>query len=246
MILRNCGRASLTIEAALVLPLYMTGLLALISLLLMHLTGMRIQAALLNLSQDMAVSLADGRSIPLSEIRDKLVADLSDEDIRFIDGGRDGLDMSGSDVDGGEYISLCVRCDLVPLTDHFGVLKVAFTRTCFMHIWCGYDRPYFPEEEYVYITNDSEVYHRDRECSHIRLTVRETTADEVVHLRNKGGGRYRPCSLCHSSLSDIRLYVAAEGDRYHNTLTCSGLKRSVRAIRISEVGDRRPCSRCGR
>ena len=237
---------SLTIEAALILPVYMTGLLMLVSLLLMLLTGMRIQASLLELSEELQVRLTDGNSLSLSEIENELGEKLSPEDIRFIENGKEGLDMSGSDIDDGEYIRLSVSCELVPLTDFFGMIRVPFSRSTFAHVWCGYENAYFPDGEYVYITNDSEVYHRDRECSHIGLTVRQTSAGEVPYLRNNSGSRYKPCSHCHSSLSDGRLYVAAEGDRYHKTLTCSGLKRTVRAIRISEVGDRRPCSRCGR
>lgn len=239
-------KASLTLEAAMILPVYMAALLALVSLLLMNLTAMRIQADLLNMSEELAVSLADGCHISVGQIEDRLKDMLTDEDLKFIDKGKDGIDMSGSVIREGEYINLHLSCDLVPLTGFFGILKVPFSRGCLTHIWCGYEKPYFPDEEIVYITNDSEVYHRDRECSHIRLTVRATSPDEVTYLRNRSGGRYRPCSLCHSRLSDGRLYVAVEGDRYHNTLTCSGLKRTVRAVRISQVTDRRPCSRCGR
>ena len=42
MTFRTSRKASLTIEAALVLPMFMTGLLALVSVLLMWLTAQRI------------------------------------------------------------------------------------------------------------------------------------------------------------------------------------------------------------
>ena len=41
------------------------------------------------------------------------------------------------------------------------------------------------------------------------------------------------------------LYITNQGDCYHKDLGCSGIKRTVRMIRLSEVGTRRPCSRCG-
>ncbi len=149
-------------------------------------------------------------------------------------------------TDGPEYIRLDEKKDLLPLTDLFGLIAVPVERKVLVHAWCGYENCYFPDDEYVFITEDSEVYHRDRLCSHIRLSVREVTADELPALRNESGGRYRSCGICHSRLSDKNLYITDDGDRYHNSVTCSGLKRTVRAVRLSEVRDRRPCSRCGR
>lgn len=34
------------------------------------------------------------------------------------------------------------------------------------------------------------------------------------------------------------------GDCYHSTLGCSGLKRTIKAVRLKDVGRLRPCSRC--
>lgn len=41
------------------------------------------------------------------------------------------------------------------------------------------------------------------------------------------------------------VYVTEEGTRYHNQATCSRLKRTVRLVPESEAGACRPCSRCG-
>ena len=243
---RTCKRASLTIEAALILPMFMTGLLTLVSVLFMWLVSQRIQASLLLTSEELAMKLADGSTIPLSEVEKEIAGSIPAEDLKYIENGTDGIDMSGSNIDDGEYIELVLNCNLVPLTNRFGLIHVPCRRRCFAHKWVGYDKPYFPNEQYVYVTEDSEVYHLDRECSHINLSVRATTAGEVTSHRNSSGGRYRPCEICHSSLADGTLYIADDGDRYHNSISCRGLKRTVRAIRISEIGDRRPCSRCGR
>ncbi len=244
--MRILRRASLTIETALALPMFMMGLLTLVSVLFMDLAGQRIQASLLIYAQTLAMECADGHSVSVSDIRDGIADALPDEDVRFIAEKRDGIDVSRSLTDDPEYLQLCLSCDLVPLSDMFGSLRIPFKRECLVHIWNGYDKGFFPDDDYVYITDDSEVYHIDRDCSHIRLTVEETDADIVGDLRNSDGKRYKPCELCHASLGDGKLYITPEGDRYHNSVTCSGLKRTVRAIRKSQTGERRPCSRCGR
>ena len=246
MTVRTSEKASLTIEAALVLPMFMTGLLAIVSVLLMRLTAQRIQTSLLNTAEHMAVLCAEGKTISLPEIRDELADSLSDEDFLLIENGKNGIDLSGSVTDDPEYIYISVSCRLIPLTGSFGHIGVPFSRKCLAHVWCGYENGFFPDGEYVYITDDSEVYHCDRECSHIRLTVTATTYDELPSLRNNDGSRYRPCEFCHGCPSDGTVYVTPEGTRYHNSIICSGLKRTVRAIRIEEIGGRRPCSRCGR
>ena len=237
-------RGSLTVEAALVLPAFMISLLTMASVLLMYVTAMRIQALLYTTASDMAIRIPSGESFNESSVRDGFTADLTDEDVRFIEGGRDGIELA-AELDDTEFVKLSVRCDLVPLAGT-GFLRIPFERSCIVHCMCGYENGFFVDDDIVYITEDSRVYHRNRNCSHIMLTIRETTSGQVLSLRNNSGGRYRPCESCHSSLSDEKLYITTDGDRYHNSITCSGLKRTVRSVRLSEVRDRRPCSRCGR
>ena len=244
--LKAYRKAVLTLEAALVLPVFMMCLLTLASLLLMNCTGLRLQALLQTQAQDMAMEYADGGSMRVSDVRERISASVSDGDARFIENGRDGIDISASNTDDPEYIDLCMRCDLVPLSDMFGMLRIPFKRKCLVHVWNGYDHGFFTDGDIVYITDEGDVYHLDRQCSHIMLTIEETEPETVKNMRNADGGRYRSCGICHAKMTDRKLYVTPEGDRYHNSITCSGLKRTVRAVRLSEVKGRRPCKRCGR
>lgn len=246
MTVKISGKGSLTVEAALILPMFMTGLLTLVSVIFMSNVCQRIQASLLFEAQELAIGYEDEQKTQVSVVTDEIVGGLSECDLKFIENGKDGIDLTGSCPDDDEYIRLRVSCDLVPLTGFFGALKIPFDRTCLTHAWCGYENGFFPDEEYVYITDDSEVYHRDRNCSHIRLTIKEVTPGDLPDLRNHDGKRYRPCEICHKCPATGKLYITPEGDRYHNSITCSGLKRTVRVVKLSNAGDRRPCSRCGR
>ena len=179
---KRCKKGSLTVEAAMVLPMFMTGLLALVSILFMCNVCHRIQASLLFEAQHLSVKYRDGQMPDLSFVKDEITANITNTDLKFIDNGTDGIDMSGSVLD-GEYIKLCISCDLVPLTDNFGILKIPLERTTLAHVWSGYENGFFGDEEYVYITDDSDVYHRDRNCSHIKLSGM-TTGKDTDHVRS--------------------------------------------------------------
>lgn len=119
---------------------------------------------------------------------------------------------------------------------------------CYMRAWTGYDVEHKTEsgeeEIYVYITDGGSVYHRSRSCSHLTLSIELVSKTEAEELRNQSGAKYYPCERCGSSAGGM-VYVTREGNRYHSTISCSGLKRTVRCISLSEAGGRPACSRCG-
>ena len=97
--------------------------------------------------------------------------------------------------------------------------------------------------EWVYVTVNGSVYHRNRECTHIRLSVHSVDRSSIQNLRNDGGGKYYPCEACSGSGRTV--YITETGDRYHSSVSCKGLKRGVLRVRLSEVESWSPCSRCG-
>ncbi len=99
-------------------------------------------------------------------------------------------------------------------------------------------------ETYVYITPDGEVYHLNRNCTHLKLSIRTVTMQKARRLKNVYGQKYRKCELCKTAFGKM-VYITTEGDCYHSERSCSGLKRTVRKIPFRQAGNRRPCSRCG-
>ena len=100
-------------------------------------------------------------------------------------------------------------------------------------------------EEMVYVTETGTVYHTNKFCTHLNLSVRAVDSDNLATMRNNNGGKYYACELCPEKIgSPGTVYLTIHGDRYHSTLDCQGLKRSFQAIPISEVGDKKLCSRC--
>lgn len=99
----------------------------------------------------------------------------------------------------------------------------------------------------VYITTTGSVYHTNKECRHLNLNISKKMFGELDSLRNKNGGKYKPCNICGTEelSSESVVYVTDNGNNYHSTLGCSGLTRGVIAIDISQIGDRPLCSDCG-
>ena len=120
---------------------------------------------------------------------------------------------------------------------------------CRIRKWTGYQNENLVtdkvEEEWVYITQTGNVYHRSRSCSHINISIHCCSLDCVSSLRNRSGEKYRLCERCGASGGLGLVYITEQGNRYHTNVRCSGLKRTIETIPISKVAQRRPCSKCG-
>lgn len=70
--------------------------------------------------------------------------------------------------------------------------------------------------------------------------LQDAAIQDIVH-----SSKYAACEKCiHKGSSLSAIFVTAYGDCYHSTLGCSGLKRTIKAVRLKDVGRLRPCSRC--
>ncbi len=99
----------------------------------------------------------------------------------------------------------------------------------------------------VYITEEKIVYHRSLSCPSLNLVISSCALNDVGSRRNKGGGKYYPCERCARGRAPQTVFIAKDGDRYHYKRDCSGLKRTITQIALSEaVKTRRACKRCGK
>lgn len=96
------------------------------------------------------------------------------------------------------------------------------------------------EEQYVYIAEYSTVYHLSRNCSHLKLTIIPVTESVLQSTY----GNLASCNYCGDESATV-YYITETGDCYHTSVHCTGLKRTVRRVRLNEVEGYAPCSRCG-
>lgn len=242
---------SLAVEAALVVPLFLFFLLTLLSSMQLLCFSARMQYILFEEGMVISERVCDKDAEDESKVIGEMLTRLNATGNIPVEGGVAGLDFSLSELSDKEFASLCVRYQAKLLFDPFHLFHREFCQHILFHRWIGYEKGLSGrmagggETVYVYITEQSEVYHRNRNCTHIRLKIMETTGASLGSQRNIYGEKYGACRHCHPKRSDKTLYITPEGDCYHNSLQCSGLSRTVRAIPLSEIDGRRPCSRCG-
>ena len=97
----------------------------------------------------------------------------------------------------------------------------------------------------VYVTDHGSVYHTDPNCSHLKVTVIPTTKEGLKKARNKSGSKYHRCPYCSKSGGD-HILIDPYGECWHTTLDCPSLKRSVNTVHLDECGHLSECKDCRR
>ena len=97
----------------------------------------------------------------------------------------------------------------------------------------------------VYLGKTATVYHEDPGCHYISNVMQTTDASQIGALRNESGGRYHACPSCKPGKSGT-VYYFENGTAYHASEQCKAITSYARAVKLSEVGDMRACSYCGK
>lgn len=267
------GSASLTVEASLGLTLFLLFMTSLCQLFLVIQLQIRVQKALEQVSGEAArysclngqINLWDSEPRLIGAIEEELLAELSEEALRLrflnvadpdyldhslAEGGRDGFSLEESSIlQDGHWIRLTVTYRIRLPMAALGLTSYEVTQTTCRYAWLGDKEPQKKQEESreqtVYVTNDSQVYHLSLSCTYLNLSVRSISPSQLDSLRNDSGARYYACELCRPDMGASVVYITGSGTRYHGDRECGAITRNVTGIPISQVGDRRPCSRCG-
>ena len=223
-------KGTLTVEAALVVPVFLF-----------------LMIAVLQYAQAMEASVCYGaalRQMSTGAIRGRVRAATGNsraaKDLR-IEGGQ----MAGD----ANVLELRMTYRVQNVTGVY-LPRITFLQKVCVRAWTGREGIYYAdgstdtkgEGKTVYVAATGKVYHTDSHCTHLKLSIREVGAQTVGQLRNKSGEKYHACERCHAG-SAGSVYITGEGNRYHGSLSCSGLKRTVEEV-LQEDCDLRPCSKC--
>ena len=247
---------SMTVEAALLLPLFWYFLAGFLYLLL-----------LFRLQEDIGQGLADagrelgqyayavqaegnkGQQLSLVRVRQKLGQQCQDwVALGLVEGGLSGIRLGKSRImeeDARIELTAEYRVPTPWLLLGQGTILVRQRQMC--RAWTGMKGGISEGEweEMVYVTPYGEVYHNSMDCHHLKLSIQMTSLEAARQERNKNGERYQACGGCCKNSSEGSVYVTDYGNRYHKDLNCSGLKRTVYLVFASEAQGRGACKSCG-
>lgn len=242
-------RGSYTIEAAVVMPI----VICLITFILFFLKILQIeygvQSVLNETSQQVAAVSKNAEDLQLQDVIVICSARMATRGIPLesIRGNMTGMDFSDSGIK-DNYISLRVTYDVEFPIKIFGNLRWHITQKAINRKWIGWD----PEEgfergAYVYVTESGEVYHTNINCAYLHPRITAINRKELKNSRNESGDKYTHCKLCKKNkhLRNV-VYITNYGNVYHDTIGCSGLKRTIYRRKKEEVSDMRQCSKCSR
>lgn len=247
---RRKMNAVITIEAALSIPLFFLAGVTLIYLLEVQAVRTSVKmgayAAAKNVAEKTYLTPVLLPSKAESDIAETIGQGRLNRSI--IVGKASGIDCGKSKIHPGTgIIELVVEYKIQPPIKLFGIPPIPQGERIRIKGWNGYQRGSYGEKEgYVYITETGTVYHKSYQCTHLKLSIQAGSSSDIGDLRNEYQGKYYPCEKCKAQSGSGIVYYTKSGDRYHTSLGCSGLKRNIQAVKLSEVGGRGACSRCGR
>lgn len=255
-------KGSLTVEASVVLPVFLFLSICLVFFCQVFMIHSEIQGSLFLAARHLSgnvipIEYAVNEELANQETLQKVLCiavakqkveeysgDILDESVCLVN-GKAGLSYYYSAME-DEYVDLVVNYR-VQLPFAFG-LRASFpvVQRCRIRAWTGLSGSKKISEEMVYVTNNASVYHLNEQCTHLKLTIYRISSLELSTAGNVYGNKYTACGSCvKNNAASGMVYVTEDGDRYHNRLDCGGLKRYVQQIPKSQAEGMKPCSRCG-
>lgn len=246
-------KGSLTVEAAVILPLFFLAMVTLISIMDL----LRIQAqtsiALNETAKELGMYAyvsqrgsddSDSSPIPFSQAaciayaQTKLKAE-------------PGVDISMiSSTYQNHIIVLRASGTYQLLVSFFPAARISFQNQVKVHAWTGYDGGqdgYGQEDEgkLLYVTDWESVYHTYSDCTHLELSIQQVSYESVKESRNAYGGKYDSCPYCiEDGEKPGYVFITENGDRFHSSQNCQSLKRTVHLVEPSQVAHLDQCERC--
>lgn len=260
-------KASMTLEASFVLPFFLLGVINIIFSMNIIGTQSRLCASLHQVGNQIAFSGYAKRG-PLDdtlpcEIADsvmtkmyahsQIIQSVGEEylDNSCVVNGRSGIRITNDiSMSGEDYTILQISYQVKPFSSIMGFNHFSMGQRYYGRSWTGYDVACeslgsVREDPMVYVTENGDVYHMERNCSHLNPKITVALRTDVGDRRNAYGEKYYPCEYCGKNGVLATVFITPQGNRYHNKINCSGLKRTIYTVPLSKVTGKRRCATCG-
>lgn len=178
--------------------------------------------------------------------------------------GKDFLD--GSCISGGSSGITCIASVSGGMLDIRATYKVSIpllpeklfsfsvTQRLHRHMWVGIsvdtsdtdsdEDSTDTDSDIVYITKYGTVYHLYKDCSALKRSIKSCAYSSISEKTNSSGSHYTACELCIHGNANAIVYITTDGNKYHNSSSCSSLIRYIEEVSKDSVGDKGLCSYC--
>ena len=243
-----CLRASLTVEAAVVMPLTIGFLACVLFLFRILQVQTEVEEALIYAGRETAVesSIVSSEEMLSVSAETYFFMALSDNKYveKYVKNGIFGISLNESRFD-GDTIELKALYSINLPVDYFDLYEIEICCQNSFRKWIG-DVPAGTKiGEWVYITPTGTVYHLSASCQSLDISVNEVGVNELESYRGANGQRYYSCTFCgDKNMGTQIVYCTEYGHVFHREISCKALKRTIVKIPISEVEGRPLCSFC--
>ena len=263
-------KASATVEAALVMPLYIYAVMAVTYMMQIYQIRLEVDAALYNALREQNkynylnyVQKEKQNDEIINEkdinINDTIVGSLSLHSVLIknlgseyakehnIKGGNSGIKIICYSYD-SSTIQAAAEYSVKNPFDIFGIGYIKVVQEFTYEVWLGekYAGDYGKDKDNtdsVFITRTGTVYHKTRNCPALNIDVKMVDFSQINNYRNKNGSIYYPYNNKNESSYEY-VYVTDYGVRYHRDENCSEINRTIIEISRNKVTGMRACRLC--
>lgn len=244
------SQGSITLEAAIVVPLFFYAILCVAYLMEMMAIQTTMRNALYSAGKQLAEKMYLEAVVTTDEIEQNIIENVGVEKLEdsMIVGGSGGINCSDSVINrstGELNLRLQYQVD-IPFVI-FQIAPILQEESLRVKGWTGYVSGVenISNTNIVYVAETGLVYHKDSECTYLDLSIRQVSVPSLENLRNQNGGKYFACEFCSKkNTGKWHCYITDYGTRYHMSLECKKIQRNVYAIPIDEAYGLGGCSKC--
>lgn len=258
---RRQAPGSLSVEAALVLSLFLFSCVCLAAPMKLLDQQRSIQGALEKVGEDLSqyayvkyqldqggseLALNEGATklLAVGYVRQQVMGQVDREKIQ-------GVSFAESGILEDDYIRLVMNYRMKLPFSIFGIRSIPVRAVCVRRAWIGAEGGRHSagadgaeEDEIVYVGKNPTRYHVSPKCHYLFNDLRAVSISQVDSLRNQSGGKYHACARCGGRQADT-VYIMPYGSSYHTTSQCSAINAYVQAVKKSQVAYLGVCSYCG-
>lgn len=249
-IFKKTVKAGMTLEAALIMPIFLFACLSLISTINIIKIKNCMDLAAVEVGNEITLEYYGGYISDVTMpfyVRQKvgrfLEKNLAENELNKVSGAIFVTDLSYMEEE--NIVRFRLNYKVTPDFGMLGLFPVKLHTSYYGHKWFGYESGK-EMETMVFLSNEASVYHLDRKCTYLNVTIEEISYQSLGGYRNNSRQKYQSCSFCDELDNDGTVFITPEGNNYHNIENCIGLTRHIYTVPLSKVSHKNVCTRCGK